>query len=152
MKKGIIAIVFMMLLGLVLITSFIISEVQYFNNVRKMKECEAIVTSVTTDINKNNVDNLKTVYVKYTIDSVEYNQELSTNTGISFGKLLTNLQVGDKTVIYYNPENPTHIASKITQNTGLIIAIIGLVSFVFGLVLLIVVWIGYTKRHRRGEI
>lgn len=139
MKQGIIAITFMMLLGLILMSSYVVSEFQYLNNVTNMKECEATVTSIKTDINRYNISNLKTVYVKYTINNVEYNQELSTNTGISFGKIVTPMKIGNKIIIYYNPQNPTQISSKITQNTGLFIAIFGLVTFIFGLVLLIII-------------
>jgi heme/copper-type cytochrome/quinol oxidase subunit 2 len=139
MKKGIIAIIFIMLMGLFFIAFYVISEIQYTNLMKIYKECEAIVTNVSVDYNRYNVGDLKTVHIKYTVDGTEYSQELSTNTGLSFGKVATNFDIGDITTIYYNPQNPSQIATQESNKTGMFIAIFGIVAFVFGTILLIIV-------------
>lgn len=139
MRNGIIATVFIMLLGIILVTSFVISQIQYLNNIKNMEECEATVSKVSVDSNRYNVFNLKDVYVKYIVDGVEYEQNLSTNTGISFGKQLTNIKVGEKIGIYYNPKNPMNISSKATQKTGIFVAVFGFLTFIFGLTILIII-------------
>lgn len=70
MRNGIIATVFIMLLGIILVTSFVISQIQYLNNIKNMEECEATVSKVSVDSNRYNVFNLKDVYVKYIVDGV----------------------------------------------------------------------------------
>lgn len=139
MRNGIIATVFIMLLGIILVTSFVISQIQYLNNIKNMEECEATVSKVSVDSNRYNVFNLKDVYVKYIVDGVEYEQNLSTNTGISFGKQLTNIKVGEKIGIYYNPKKPMNISSKATQKTGIFVAVFGFLTFIFGLTILIII-------------
>lgn len=59
MRNGIIATVFIMLLGIILVTSFVISQIQYLNNIKNMEECEATVSKVSVDSNRYNVFNLK---------------------------------------------------------------------------------------------
>lgn len=146
MKQGIIAIVFMMLMGLICIAVYINSEVQYKKSIDDFKECEATVTQVFKDYNRHNVFNLKNVYVKYIVNGTEYNQQLFTNKAVSVGGVITNFKVGDKTTIYYNPQNPKEIITKESNKTGLFIAIYGLVTVIFGTTILIIALRNYKKK------
>lgn len=144
--EGIIAIILIMLMGLTCIAAYIRSEMQYKKFIVDFKECEAVVTKVYKDYNRYNIYGLENVYIKYIVDDTEYNQKLSTNKGISFGGIITNFKVGDKTTIYYNPQNPKEIVTKESNKTGLFIAIYGLVTLIFGAAILIVVLRNYIKR------
>ena len=55
----------------------------------------------TTDSEGNKVEALYTVYVKYTVDGVEYEEEYGQFSGY---------KVGDKKTLVYNPDNPKEIS------------------------------------------
>lgn len=78
-----------------------------------------------TDADGNLVEATYKVFVKYTIDGNEYEQELGQLSGYN---------KGDKITIYYNPENP----SQITQTKSLVIPIvitsIGMIALFSGII------------------
>lgn len=81
----------------------------FFNNnkIRNYPKVEAEVSKTelyeeaTTDAEGNSVDAVYTVYVKYTVDGVEYEEEYGQFSGF---------KVGDKKTIVYNPDNPKEIS------------------------------------------
>lgn len=84
-----------------------------------------LVQDAYTDENGDTVEATYNVYVKYTVDGTEYNEELGE---------ASNLKEGEKITIYYNPDDPT----KITQTTSLILPIViiagGCCSLIGGIV------------------
>lgn len=136
-RDGVIAIVFVMLLGFAIIGSFVASQVEYAEGKKDMKQCKATVTSVTKILDRHNVFGLKNVMIKYTVDGVEYQRDLSSNTGISFKGNITNLKEGDKVEINYNPDDPMIISSETTQTTGLFLAFFGVFTVAFGVFVLV---------------
>lgn len=149
MKRGIAVIVFIMLMGLGFITSYVVSLVQYAALVEDYETCEAVVVKTGYDFHPYNAAGLKDVYITYTVNDTEYRGELSTNTGMSFGKVITNFEPGDRITICYNPENPAEIATPESNKTGLFVAIFGFVVFAFGTTLLIIAIKNYRKCKRK---
>jgi len=146
-KRGIAVIVFIMLMGLGFIVSYVVTRAQYAALIADYEMCEAVVTETAPDFHPYNAAGLEDVYVVYTVDGTEYRRELSTNTGLSFGKVITNFEPGDRVTIYYNPENPAEIATPESNKTGLFAAGFGLVAFVFGATLFIIV----IRNNRKGK-
>ena len=98
----------------------LVAGVIFFTAIRKNQnyiETESTVTRVEleeeahTDANGDRVEATYTVWVKYTVDGKEYEEDLG---GMS------EYKAGDKMKIYYNPEDP----SQITQTKSLIIPIV----------------------------
>ena len=75
------------------------------------------------------------IFVKYTVDGNEYEQELGE---------LPGYKEGDKIVIAYNPENPLQITQPVSYIVPLVIFVAGVVSLVTGIVSIIRV----VKRHK----
>lgn len=84
-----------------------------------------LIEEAHTDIDGNHVDATYKVYVKYTVDGNEYDQELGE---------LSGYKEGDKITIYYDPDDP----SKITQTKSLIlpiaIVVVGITSLNGGII------------------
>ncbi|MBR2828169.1 MAG: DUF3592 domain-containing protein [Bacilli bacterium] len=74
-----------------------------------------LVEETHIDENGNSVDALYKVYVKYTVEGNQYEEELGE---------LAGYKKGDKITIYYDPDNP----KKITQTKSLILPI----AFIIG--------------------
>ena len=95
-----------------------------------------LVEEAHIDVDGNTVETTYKVYVKYTVDGIEYNEVLGE---------LSGYKQGQKTTIYYNPDNP----SEITQSNSLILPIIltvgGLATFVGG----IVSGVNAIKKHKK---
>ena len=84
-----------------------------------------LVSEATTDANGNREEAMYKIFVKYTIDGYEYDNEL----GEMFEK-----KVGDKIKIVYNPDNPNEISqpSNIILNICLLVA--GIASLIGGII------------------
>ena len=88
---------------------------------------EAVVTKTElveeahTDADGNHVDATYKIFVKYTVDGNEYEEELGE---------LPEMKVGKKLTIYYNPDDPT----KITQTKSLILPVVLIAGGVAALV------------------
>ena len=75
--------------------------------------------------NGDNIEATYKVYVKYTVDGKKYNQELGELSGYKENQKIT---------IYYNPEDPSQITQTKTLILPIVFIIVGLVSFVGGIV------------------
>ena len=116
-------------LGLILIVVGIVTFVINKENQNYIKT-EAIISNTELveeehlDTNGDVVEATYKVYVKYTVDDKEYDEELGE---------LTDIKIGEKITIYYNPQDP----SKITQTKSLILPIIlvigGIASLIGGI-------------------
>ena len=90
---------------------------------------EAVVSRVelyeeaTTDVDGNPVEATYTVYVKYTVDGVEYEEEYGVFSGF---------KEGDKKTIVYNPENPKEISDPPSLILAIGLLVGGIVSLVAG--------------------
>ena len=95
-----------------------------------------LVEDAYIDNDGNQVDATYNIYVKYIVGDKEYEEELS---GVS------KHEVGDKMIIYYNPNDP----SEITQTKSVVLPIImiagGLVSLTGG----ILSGINSVKRYKK---
>lgn len=147
MKKGIIMSICIMLIGLGYVAYYILAQIQYTQFVADCEPCEAVVTETVRDAHRNNFLGLEDVYIAYTVGDTQYHRALSTDTEISFSKVITNFDIGEKVTIYYKPENPGKIATPESNKNGLLAAISGLIVFVFGLVLLI----NYIKKYKKEK-
>ena len=78
------------------------------NKTKNYPKVEAVVSKTelyeeaTTDAEGNHVDAVYDVYVKYTVDGVEYEEGIG---------LFSDFKVGDKKTFVYNPDNPKEISS-----------------------------------------
>ena len=77
------------------------------------------------------------VYVKYSVDGKNYEEEL--------GELSGSYKEGEKMTIYYNPENP----SEITQTTSLVLPIVMIVGGIAAFIGGIVSGANAIKRHKK---
>ena len=84
-----------------------------------------LVEEATTDAEGNEVEATYKVYVKYTVDGEEYEEELGELSGI---------KKGDKMEILYNPKDPTQIAQPSNLLVSLVFLVVGIVSLIFGIV------------------
>ena len=116
-------------LGIVLIVFGVIMFTINKENQNYLKT-EAVVSKTELvqesyiDENNNTVEATYKVYVKYTVDGKEYDEELGE---------LSGYEKNQKITIYYDPKDP----SKITQTKSLILPIViiiaGIVSFIGGI-------------------
>ena len=87
------------------------------------------------DAEGNTHEETFTVYVKYSVDNIEYEKEFGVFSGY---------KTGDELTICYNPDNP----NEITQPNGMILPIAiltaGIASFVGGIISIIVA----VKKHK----
>ena len=117
-------------IGLILmvVSFFVFRSVDHISD---FKKTEAVVSSLEpaeaeyTDDQGNHHDATDTVYMKYTVDGKEYEEEYGIYSGF---------KVGDKKTICYNPLDPKEIA----QPNGYIIPIImlagGAAAFIGGVI------------------
>ena len=71
----------------------------------------------TTDAEGNSVDAVYTVYVKYTVNGVEYEEEYGQFSGF---------EVGDKKTLVYNPDNPKEISDPPSLLFAIIFLVLGI--------------------------
>ena len=116
-----------------------------FNGVDHIKDfvkTEAVVTNTVlqeeeyTDINGNHYDATYTVYVKYTVDETEYENEYG---------IFSNYHVGDRVTICYNPDDPNEIAQPNGIAVPIIILALGIASFTGGIASIVVA----VKKHKK---
>ena len=96
-----------------------------------------LVEEAHTDIDGNSVEATYKVFVKYTVDGKEYDEEL--------GELSGTYKKDEKMTIYYNPDNP----KEITQTKSLIIPIIMVVGGISALVGGIISGVNAIKRQKK---
>ena len=84
-----------------------------------------LVEEAHTDEEGNTVDATYKVYVKYTVNDTEYEEELGEISGY---------KENDKITIYYNPDNPKQITQTKSYILPIIIIIGGCVSLVGGII------------------
>lgn len=128
-------------LGIILIVFGIVMFIINNNN-RNYIKIEAIVSKTELvedahyDANDTYVEATYNVYVKYTVDGKEYNEELGE---------FSNYKENDKITIYYNPDDP----KQITQTKSIILPIVFIVGGCISLVGGIISAINAIKRVNR---
>ena len=95
-----------------------------------------LVQNTVTDSDGTHVEDSYDVTVKYFVEGVEYEGELSG---------LSKYNIGDKMKIYYNPENPIEITQTKSLILPIVIIIGGLGAFVGG----IITAINAIKKHNK---
>ncbi len=143
-KKNVVVLCLTMLLFVVIIIFFGISEIQYARLTENMLEHSATVTDIDYSAKKGGYT--QKVEISYTIDGNTYSRPLGTDTIISFeAGAYGDMQVGDTILILYDPENPNEIATPKTSSVGLGIFIFSICSLVL-LIFLLVLSIKGTKK------
>ena len=143
-KKGLVAILFCILLFSSIVVFFIISKVQYDRLVSGMQSLEATIVDIDLDIHIKGPDEQE-IYIEYEVDGITYSRELKTDTAISFtAGSGAHYSVGDKIDIFYDPQNPEVIASPRSVSVGYFWLIFAL--FFLGLVLFALWWMIKSRR------
>ena len=144
-KNGLMAILFcFVLFGSVIVYS-IVANIQYGSLVSKMKSVEATIVDIDWDLHIKGPDE-QIIHVTYEVDGVTYNRELETDTSISFSPGRgANYSIGDKLEIFYDPQNPSIIASPRSVGVGYFYMAVGL----FGLALVSLALIYMVKFSRK---
>ena len=143
-KKGLVAILFCILLFSSIVVFFIISKVQYDRLVSGMQSLEATIVDIDLDIHIKGPDEQE-IYIEYEVDGITYSRELKTDTAISFtAGSGAHYSVGDKIEIFYDPQNPEIIASPRSVSVGYFWLIFAL--FFLGLVLFALLWMIKSRR------
>lgn len=83
-----------------------------------------------------------TVYVKYTVDGVEYDEEYGVFSGYN---------VGDKVTISYNPNDPHDIAQPIGIVLPIVLSVIGIAGITGGIVSLVKAFKKHKKMKKQEE-
>lgn len=92
---------------------------------------DAIVTNVelleeeTTDLDGNTVEAKYNVDIKYSVEGKEYNEKLED---------VSKSNVGDKIIIYYNPDDPSQITMTKSLILPIIMTLVGVASLSFGII------------------
>ena len=137
-KKGIVAILFCIILFSSIVTFFVVSKIQYDQLVSDMKSIEATIVDVDYHTRRKGLD-WQEIYIEYEVDGIIYGRELETDTVISFrAGSGAHYSVGEKVPIFYNPQNPEIIASPRSVSVGIFWVIFAL--FFLGLVLFSLWW------------
>ena len=137
-KKGIVAILFCIILFSSIVTFFVVSKIQYDQLVSDMKSIEATIVDVDYHTRRKGLD-WQEIYIEYEVDGIIYSRELETDTAISFrAGSGAHYSVGEKVPIFYNPQNPEIIASPRSVSVGIFWLIFAL--FFLGLVLFSLWW------------
>ena len=138
-KKGIVAILFCIILFSSIVTFFVVSKIQYDQLVSDMKSIEATIVDVDYHTRRKGLD-WQEIYIEYEVDGIIYGRELETDTVISFrAGIGAHYSVGEKVPIFYNPQNPEIIASPRSVSVGIFWLIFAL--FFLGLVLFSLWWV-----------
>ena len=98
-----------------------------------------LVEEAYTDENGNYFDATYKVYVKYTVDGVEYDEELGEISGY---------KKGDKITICYNPKNPREISQPVSIILPIALLIGGIASTIGGIISII----NAIKKHKKMKI
>lgn len=106
---------------------------------------QAIITSIETSYSYSDGQKKKIydVYVKFTVDGVQYKGKLNTYN--------ISMQEGEETTIYYNPDNPNEFrgASSTSLNISMILSSIS--GFLFSLVVVIFFIVMIRKKNRQNS-
>lgn len=84
-----------------------------------------LVKEASYDVDGNREEAMYNIFVKYTVDGKEYENEL--------GEMFEQ-KVGDKITIVYNPENPNEISQPSSLILNLVCLVGGIASLTFGIV------------------
>ncbi len=110
---------------------FIVMGFVGISQVKNYPEVDAIVTSVerdsTIDADGTTTENI-TVYVSYTVDGKEYNEQIDDTNG--------NVKEGDQITVRYNPEKPDKVTAT-TKTAGIVRIVFGIVISLAGLASLV---------------
>ena len=110
---------------------FIVMGFVGISQVKNYPEVDAIVTSVerdsTIDADGTTTENI-TVYVSYTVDGKEYNEQLDDTNG--------DVKEGDQITVRYNPEKPDKVTAT-TKTAGIVRIVFGIVITLAGLASLV---------------
>lgn len=132
-KKGLAAILFCIILFGLVVVFFIVSKVQYDHLVSNMKSLEATIVDIELEHHRKGPD-VQEIYIEYEVDGIVYSRELETDTAISFSAGTgAHYSVGDKILIFYDPQNPQTIAAPRSVS-------VGYYWLVFGLLCSALVW------------
>lgn len=86
----------------------------------KALECTAVISTIETRTDSDG-DTNHTVYVKYWINDIEYNEQL--------GLYYSGMSEGDEIPIYYNPDKPSQIMAESSSIIWYISLVMGLIFF-----------------------
>lgn len=126
----------------------IVFSILVFMSVDKSKnyiKTDAVVTKTElyeeayTDEEGNYNEATYNVFVKYTVDGTEYEEEYGISTGY---------KKGDKVTIYYNPKNPKQITGSKNVILPIIILSVGIAFLIGGIVSII----RSLKRHKEMKL
>ena len=127
-RKGLVAILFGIILFSSIVVYFIVSKIQYDQLVFDMKPLEAIIVDIDYDVHIKGPDKQE-IYIEYKVDEIVYRRELETDTAISFAAGIgAHYSIGDTIPIFYDPQNPEIIASPRSQSIGVFCLIFALFS------------------------
>lgn len=144
-KSGMATIIFCFLLFGTIAAFFVISTIQYSALVAEMESVQATIVDIDLDFHVKG-PNEQEIYIVYEVDGVEYNRELKTDTKVSFSAGRgAHYSIGDKINIYYDPQDPTVIATPRSVLVGSFYMIVCLV----GLALVSVSLYFVIKHHRK---
>ena len=143
--KGLIAIIFCILLSGSVIGFFIAYKAQYNSLVSGMSSLEATIVDINYDVHVIGLDEQE-IYIEYEVDGVIYSRELKTDTKISFAAGGgANYSVGDSVKIFYDPQNPAIIASPRAMSVGYFWLVFSLASLAFLIFVLFLI----LKNHKK---
>ena len=94
-----------------------------------------LVEEAHNDVDGNYINDTYKVFVKYTVNNKEYEEELGE---------LSGYKVGDKVKITYNPDNPSQISQPSSVVLALSLLIAGIASLVGGVISIIIA----VKKHK----
>ncbi len=116
--NGLIAILFCCILFGGVMTMAIVSRVQYNEITQNMLTTNATITEIKIDHHSSKYGGYdQEMQIVYVVDGHAYNRELATDTSISFeAGYRTHFSVGDVVEIYYNPDDPMEIATRLSDN------------------------------------
>jgi hypothetical protein len=111
-----------------------------------MKPLEATIVDIDNHIRVRGIDEQE-IYIEYVVDGVVYSRELKTDTKISFFSAGegAHYSIGDKTPIFYDPQNPEIIASPRSISVGYYWLIAALIFLAITLLCLIIMLITRRK-------
>ena len=143
-KRGILTILFCILLFGSVVVFAIVAKVQFNALVADMKTVEATVVNIDYNVHVKGPDEQE-LYVTYVVDGETYTRGLKTDTTFSFSAGVgAHYSVGDTVEIFYAPHDPSVIAVSRSVYVGNYYMAIGIISL--GLVLFAMYWM--LKRSR----
>ncbi len=145
-KNGIIVICLCLFILSVLLAFAIVAEFQYQALTKNMLATEAVITDIETDYHTGRYSlgrYEQEMQIAYTVDGKTYTRELSTDTSFAFSAgYRTHFSVGDVTEIYYDPQNPTVIATPLSRSAAFGCMIFSSISLLFFLAIFVLVIVG----------